>query len=116
MEAARDRPARRHESRPGRGVVVTATLDELRGPTSGVVELPNNLIWQPDRTVDLDDGWSLRWMYALVLREARRHDDLRTWLDGPLLVELWPQLNLPRGVRAAWEDTHPALGRHVSAA
>ncbi len=103
------RAPRRYESRPGRPAVVAATLAELRGRATGTVELPNHLLWRADRTVDLDDPWSREWAYALVLREAGRIDDLRTWIDGSVLLELWPELNLPRGVRAAWEDRHPVL-------
>jgi hypothetical protein len=109
VEAGRDEAARRYESRPGRTVVVTRTLDELCGPVTGVVELPNRLLWRPNRFVDLADPWSVGWMYALVLREARRLEDLRSWIDGGTLVRLWPELNLPRGVRLAWEDRHPVL-------
>lgn len=116
METASGLPVRRYESRPGRLVVVVDSLDELQGPTGGTVELPNRLLWQPDRTVDLDDAWTRGWMYALVLREARRRDDLRTWINGSVLLELWPGLNLPRAVRAAWEDRHPALRPHAAAA
>jgi hypothetical protein len=116
MEAARSRLFRRYESRPGCLTVVTATLDELHGPTSGVVELPNRLLWRADRRVDLDDPWSREWMYAVVLRESRNRDDLRAWLDADLLRRLWQDLNLPRGVRLAWQDRHPELHRHELAA
>jgi hypothetical protein len=111
VETRPDEAARRYESRPGRAVVVTDTLDELRGPVEGVVELPNRLLWRPSRCVDLADPWSVGWMYALVLREARRLDDLRAWIDGDTLMRLWPELNLPRGVRLAWEDRHQVLRR-----
>ena len=50
-------------------------------------------------------------MYENVLREAVRIDELRDYLHGPTLVRVWPQLNLPRGVRAAWEARHPMLRR-----
>jgi hypothetical protein len=116
MEAAMTFRLRRHESRPGCLTVVTGTLDELRGPTCGIVELPNRLLWRADRTVDLDDPWSREWMYAVVLRESRNRDDLRAWLDGGELRRLWPDLNLPRGVRLAWEDRHPVLHGHRLAA
>ena len=95
--------------------MVARTLDELQGPTSGVVELPNRLLWRPHRTIDLDDAWSLGWVYAMVLRDAARMDDLREWIDAATLVRLWPDLNLPRDVRQAWEDRHPVL-RSVHAA
>jgi hypothetical protein len=44
-----------------------------------------------------------------VLREAIRVDELRSYLDGATLLRMWPQLNLPRAVRAAWEARHPRL-------
>jgi predicted RNA-binding protein len=47
-----------------------------------------------------------------VLREAIRVGELRDYLDGPTLVRVWSQLNLPRAVRAAWEARHPRL-RHA---
>ena len=50
-----------------------------------------------------------RWLYQTVLREAARPEDLTTNLNGDLLVALWPELYLPKGVRQAWEDQHPAL-------
>jgi hypothetical protein len=96
-------------ARPHRPVLVTGTLSELTGPPGGVVELPLRLWWNPQRTFDLDRPDALRWMYENVLREAVRAEDLRTFLDGPTLVRVWPALNLPRAVRAAWEARHPVL-------
>ncbi|GLY03107.1 MULTISPECIES: hypothetical protein [Actinoplanes] len=99
----------RHLARPHRPVVVAGTLGELRGPTDGLVELPLRLWWQPQRAFDLSVPTMLLWMYENVLREAIRADELRAYLDGATLVRLWPELNLPRGVRAAWEARHPRL-------
>ncbi|GAA0450441.1 hypothetical protein Aca07nite_54570 [Actinoplanes capillaceus] len=98
-----------HLARPHRPVVVAGTLGELRGPTSGLVELPLRLWWQPQRAFDLGVHTMLLWMYENVLREAIRVDELRSYLDGPTLARLWPELNLPRSVRAAWEARHPRL-------
>ncbi len=50
------------------------------------------------------------------LREASRLEDLTTYLDGDTLVALWPDLYLPKGVRQAWEDQHPALRAAAAAA
>ena len=43
-------------SRPGRLALVAPDLGALHGPTSGVVELPHRLVWQPaeNRRFDLD--------------------------------------------------------------
>jgi hypothetical protein len=95
--------------------VVAPTLSELRGPTSGVVELPQRLLWQPDRHVDLDVPGMLGWMYEIVLREAVAVDELQTWLHGPMLQRLWPDLFLPAGVRRAWEQLHPGLAGRAAA-
>jgi hypothetical protein len=83
-------PGRDHRRRPGRPA-------RLR------------LFWNPDRTFDLSDPGMLRWMYENVLREATRPEDLASYLNGDVLVALWPDLFLPKGVRRAWEDHHPAL-------
>jgi hypothetical protein len=101
-------PRRRHASRPGRGVLVAASLDGLRGAVHGRVELPIWLFWYPDRTFDLDEPGMLPWMYQIVLREASRPGDL-AYLDQDMLIALWPGLFLPKGVRQAWEEQHPAL-------
>jgi hypothetical protein len=106
MDGSRERG---YESRPGRQAVVVADLADLRGPTSGTVELPLRLFWQSDRTFDLDDPDMLRWMYENVLREAIRAEELTAFLNMDQLVAVWPELCLPNGVRRAWEDRHLAL-------
>jgi hypothetical protein len=94
----------------GRPVLVAARLADLRGPTRGVVELPLRLYWSaPDRTFSLDDPAERREVYTIVVREARRPDDLAVFLDGDTLIAVWPDIFLPKPVRRAWEDEHPAL-------
>lgn len=110
------RPRVRFEARPGRSAVVASDLTTLHGPVHGVVELPLRLFWQPDRRIDIDVPGVLAWMYETVLREAASVVELEDWLDGPTLVSLWPQLFLPRGVRAAWEQRHPRLRAYAAAA
>ncbi|GHJ16683.1 MULTISPECIES: hypothetical protein [unclassified Micromonospora] len=100
---------RPYEARPGRRAIVAADLSELNGPTTGIVELPHRLFWQPDRHVDLDKPGLLAWMYETVLAEAVRPEELRSWLHGPTLTRIWPTLHLPRGVRRAWEERHHVL-------
>jgi hypothetical protein len=96
-------------ARPNRPALVAHALEELHGPEHGVVELPQRLMWNPDRSFDLDNHDLLLWMYENVLREAIRHDELRRWISGPVLVQVWRELNLPRGVRQAWEARYPQL-------
>jgi hypothetical protein len=89
---------------------VAASLEDLRGPTEGTVQLPIWLFWSsPDRTFDLGKPFMLRSMYETVLREASRVEDLCAFLDGETLAAVWPELYLPKGVREAWQERHPVL-------
>ncbi len=49
-------------------------------------------------------------MYERVIREATRTDDLRTYLNGAVLREVWRSLFLPARVRQIWEERFPDLG------
>lgn len=88
----------------GRPYTVPETLEELTGPTSGVVELPVRLDWSEQGRYDLSDPKQLRLMYEVVIRESMTVDDLRAYLDGATLRRVWRQLWLPGKVRQLWED------------
>jgi len=84
----------------------------LRGPASGIVELPLSLHWSGDDSAarfDVGDDRQRPSLYATVLREAGEPGDLGTWLNGDVLVDVWPRLVLPPTVRAAWEKQHQVL-------
>jgi hypothetical protein len=49
------------------------------------------------------------WLYQTVLQKAGRPEDLTSYLDGDILIGLWPDLYLPKGVRQEWEDQHRVL-------
>jgi len=105
-----------YQARPGRPVLVIDDVADLRGPVTGLVELPLRLFWSlPDHQFDLDEPDLRRWYYETVLREATRPADLAAYLDGETLVSIWPELYLPKGVRRGWEEHHPALRSRVSA-
>ena len=119
-QSSQARPAAAHlapyQARPGRNVLVIDSLADLRGPVTGTVELPLRLFWSlPDHRFDLDDPDTRLWYYQTVLREASRPADLTAYLDSGTLVGLWPDLYLPKGVRRAWEEQHPALRTPVPA-
>lgn len=100
----------RHRSRPGRRVIVAADLASLCGPAHGTVTLPLWLYWSgPSPVFDLDEPFLRQWLYQIVLREAASPQDLTSYLRADLLVAVWPQLHLPKGVRRAWEELHPQL-------
>lgn len=83
--------------------------------------------WVPDRlwrgvlpecfaTVIIEDqtrfGATRRWdlrrrplrrtFYEMLLRRGAP-DELRDWVDGALLVDLWPDLRIPQVIREAWQ-------------
>jgi hypothetical protein len=96
-------------------VLVPGSLAELKGPKSGVVELPITLYWSGrDPKFNLDDHYEAIRMYLAVLDAARSVDDLATYLNGDILAGLWPDLHLTRAVRAPWEARFKEL--HPSAA
>jgi hypothetical protein len=118
MERARPVAAwQAQQSRPGRRVLVASDLADLRGPAEGTAELPVRLFWSsPDRTFDLGKPFMVRSMYETVLGQARRPEDLTTYLNGATLIRVWPELYLPKGIRAAWEERHPLLRAAVAVA
>lgn len=95
-------------ARPGwiRDIELPRSLDELRGPTSGVVRLPLRLYWSgPDPgSVEwgVNDDQRRARLYEVVLREGSL-DDVRALVDGATLVRMWDGLYLPPHVRRAWE-------------
>jgi hypothetical protein len=109
-------PQARHQARPGRRAVVAASLADLHGPVEGRVELPLWLFWSsPGHAFDLGDRDMRLWLYQTVLREASSPEDVAAYLDGDMLIALWPDLYLPSGVRLAWEERHPVLRATVAA-
>lgn len=92
-----------------RPYVVAPSLEELKGPVSGVVRLPQRLDWSGDPVYDLNKPGNLLAMYQAVLNEATHVDELRQWLNGSALIALWPKLRIPAAVRGAWEARFPQL-------
>jgi hypothetical protein len=88
----------------GRVVVVPSALPRL--PVREVlarVVLPKHLAWSRQRReYRLADRGDRARVYEMVLREGGPEDVLR-YVDGALLVDLWDDLVLPRGVRSAWD-------------
>lgn len=93
----------------GRPYTVPETLEELTGPTTGVVELPLRLDWSEQGRYDLADPKQLALMYEVVIRESMHVEDLRAFLDGPTLRRIWGRLWLSRKVRRMWETRFHAL-------
>jgi hypothetical protein len=92
-----------------RPIAVPADLDALQGPLSGVVQLPSHIDTSARAWYDLADIRRRGMLYAVVILEAWRDEDFAAWLNRDALIELWPDLQLPRPVRARWEAKHPVL-------
>lgn len=73
------------------------------------MELPLELDWSaPSQEFRLSDRVERARLYEIVLREGRPEDVVR-YIDGVLLVDVWPELVVPRDARAAWESAVDAL-------
>lgn len=94
---------------------VPETLDDLKGPPSGVVDLPHSVLWAPGGgRVDLDAEGGAGLVYRAVLAEGTVADQVAV-VNRDRLTTMWPELLLPRRVRELWEDRFPELRAVVSA-
>ncbi|WP_431836413.1 hypothetical protein [Cellulomonas sp. Y8] len=84
-------------------------LDDLRGPTSGVVRVRPHINTGQDPTYDVGDERRLIALYSAVVRDGSAGDQCEL-LDGATLVRLWPDLRLPRRCRDLWVTRFPELG------
>lgn len=85
------------------------SLDELRGPASGVVELSHSVLWAPGGgRVNLDEPGGIGLAYRAVLAEGTVQDQVRV-LNRDRLTAVWDELLLPQRVRDMWEGRFPEL-------
>ncbi|WP_103063546.1 transcriptional regulator [Actinomyces qiguomingii] len=86
-----------------------ASLDELRGPYEGPIDLPHSVRWQADRLgVDVSNpGWR-RMAYQALLAEGTVTEQVRL-MNRDRLIETWPVLNMDPRVRVLWEGRFPQL-------
>jgi hypothetical protein len=108
-------PVRFVQRRTGRGRVVSVPNRLFRLPLREAlarVVLPLHINWsEPGRSFDLSRHRERARAYEMLLREGRP-EDLLAFVDGALLVDLWPELVLPPDVREAWElPLQTALGQ-----
>ncbi|MER6622991.1 hypothetical protein [Streptomyces sp. NPDC000931] len=93
------------------------SLDELHGPTQGVVELPLHMAWSGMTSYDRGKPCQRMGLYRTVLHEGLQ-DDLPRYLNQGLLLQLWPVLRslVGRTVRTVWEDAFPRLASRTRTA
>jgi hypothetical protein len=89
-------------------------LDQLRGPSAGMVEVSHSVLWAPGGGhVDLDRPGVLRMVYRAVLNEGSVEDLVRV-LNRDVLITVWPELLLPLRVPEMWESRFPELRSSVA--
>jgi transcriptional regulator with XRE-family HTH domain len=100
----------------GHAVYVPAFLPRLAVDQAlGRVRLPLHLNWsEPNRDYDLSDRRQRARVYEIVLREGTPQD-ISDYVDGALLVDLWPDLVIPTQLRRAWQPLIDIV-RNITAA
>ena len=91
-----------------RPYAVAGSLDELRGPEHGAVELPRELAWSGRRRFDLDDDYDRSAVYKIILEEGRE-EHFRRFLNAGVLRRHWRDILPARRVQALWEGRFPEL-------
>lgn len=81
---------------------VPSSLSALRGPASGVIELPITVHWGPQKRYDLSNTDQLIFAYQQLVREGTP-DLQEQLLNEMLLRRQWSRLVLPERCRATWE-------------
>jgi transcriptional regulator with XRE-family HTH domain len=96
----------------GRTVSVPTSLPRLPIEQAlAAVALPLHLNWSaPGRQFHMRDRSQRARVYEIVLREGGPEDVL-TYIDGALLIDLWNELVLPRHIRAAWAPAVESAGQ-----
>ncbi len=84
------------------------SLDDLQGPTSGLVRVSPRIDTSLNPVYDVSSP-SNRWsLYSAVVRDGLPADQVAI-LDRGLLLAMWVDLNLPVRCRRIWEDKFPEL-------
>ena len=91
-------------TRRGRPFCVPSRLPELPAERAlATVVLPHWIDWSPPgRPYRLADRHQRYAVYQLVLNEGSG-EEITRFIDGALLVELWPDLIVPAEIRDAWD-------------
>jgi len=83
-------------------------LDVLHGPTSGTVRVSAHICTAQAPVYDIDRPARRRSFYSAVVRDGLPNEQVAL-LDRDMLLELWPDLNLPRRCRETWTAKFPEL-------
>ena len=83
---------------------------EFRGPSSGVVHLPNRLAWSGSTDFDLNDRRQRLTLFSILL-DCGQREDIARYVDAGLLRADWPSLRraTTSQVTRRWEQRLPGL-------
>ena len=84
--------------------------DELTGPATGTVTLPNRLCWSGSPRFDVGDPRERLNLYTTLLGEGRR-EDIARWVHPEHLLADWPRIRrlTARDLIGVWEAHLPVL-------
>jgi hypothetical protein len=84
--------------------------DELCGPMTGVVILPNRLCWSGPADFDVADPVERLNLYTLLMSCGQRAD-VAAYVNGELLRHDWPKVKrlTTRELTSVWEQQLPPL-------
>jgi hypothetical protein len=105
MSSQKGVPFTSAETRP---YAVADSLEELRGPNEGILEVPHELAWSGRRRFDLSEDYDRAAAYKIVLEEGRE-EHFRRYLNAGLLLRYWREILAARPVQALRESRFPEL-------
>lgn len=105
-------PEARHTIADSLFYLVPDSLEELNGPSSGVVELPIHLDWGPERHYDVADDARCRTLYQLTLQNSGSTQEMARIINAGRLITLWSSMRLPNRCRQLWNDAFAQLPTH----
>lgn len=91
-----------------RPILMVESLDELTGPSGGIVTLPTSIDWSPRKSYSVDDKFDRADLYRTVISEASP-EQMAQFLNRDLLIKSWPSIALGQRVTSAWEQQFPEL-------
>lgn len=91
------------------------SLDTLKGPSVGSVELPHDVFWAPGGgSLSLDSDDTLVQAYQALLSEGDE-SQISSLVNKEIIIRIWPNLNLPIRVAKEWEKRFPELKGNMRA-
>ena len=93
-----------HKLGRGRPFAVPSALPRLPIDRAfATVMLPLSVDWsEPRKQYDLRDRTDRALLYETVLRQGHP-EDIETYVEGALLVDIWDELFLPAPIKAKWQ-------------